>query len=324
MFEIVFLGTSAAAPSIRRNLSAHVVLHKEHRFLVDCGEGTQRQLLKSGLGFKRLNKILLTHSHLDHILGLGGLLSTFMRWEAIEEVEIYGGRSTLDRVEDLIYRVVLRGARPPIRLSFVDVKPGRLMEDDSFELIAFPVTHRGGECFGYLFREKPRRPFLADKAEALGVPPGPERRRLVAGEAVKLSDGRTIHPDEVLGPEIRGAVLAHVGDTGHTSDLIEHVRGADALVIESTYLDAEADLARSYDHLTAAQAARLARDAQVGQLILTHISRRYSQKQVWAEAQAIFPNTAVARDFDRFRVLKDKSTLLENLTVEEEDWHVTA
>jgi len=247
-----------------------------------------------------------------------------MRWETIEEVEIYGGRSTLDRVEDLIYRVVLRGARPPMRLSFVDVKPGRLLEDDSFELIAFPVTHRGGECFGYLFREKPRRPFLVDKAEALGVPPGPERRRLVAGESVTLSDGRTIHPDEVLGPEIRGAALAHVGDTGRTSDLIEHVRGADALVIESTYLDAEADLARSYDHLTAAQAARLARDAQVGQLILTHISRRYGQKQVLAEAQAIFPNTAVARDFDRFRVLKDKSTLLENLTVEEENWHVAA
>lgn len=324
MFEIVFLGTSAAAPSIRRNLSAHVVLHKEYRFLVDCGEGTQRQLLKSGLGFKRLNKVLLTHSHLDHILGLGGLLSTFMRWETIEEVEIFGGRSTLDRVEDLIYRVVLRGARPPMRLSFVDVKPGRLLEDDSFELIAFPVTHRGGECFGYLFREKPRRPFLVDKAEALGVPPGPERRRLVAGESVTLSDGRTIHPDEVLGPEIRGAVLAHVGDTGRTSDLIEHVRGADALVIESTYLDAEADLARSYDHLTAAQAARLARDAQVGQLILTHISRRYGQKQVLAEAQAIFPHTAVARDFDRFRVLKDKSTLLENLTVEEENRHVAA
>jgi len=219
---------------------------------------------------------------------------------------------------------VLRGARPPMRLSFVDVKPGRLLEDDSFELIAFPVTHRGGECFGYLFREKPRRPFLVDKAEALGVPPGPERRRLVAGESVTLSDGRTIHPDEVLGPEIRGAALAHVGDTGRTSDLIEHVRGADALVIESTYLDAEADLARSYDHLTAAQAARLARDAQVGQLILTHISRRYGQKQVLAEAQAIFPNTAVARDFDRFRVLKDKSTLLENLTVEEENWHVAA
>ncbi len=325
MFEIVFLGTSAAAPSIRRSLSAHVVLHKEYRFLVDCGEGTQRQLLKSGLGFKRLDKVLLTHGHLDHILGLGGLLSTFMRWEIIERVDIYGGRSALDRVEDLVYRVVLRGARPKVLLSFIDVRPGKLLADDSFELIAFPVTHRGGDCFGYLFREKSRRPFLVDRAEALGVPAGPERRRLVAGEAVTLADGRTIHPDQVLGPEIRGAALAHVGDAGRTSDLVEHVRGADALVIEATYLESEADLARAYDHLTAAQAARLAREAQVGQLILTHISRRYSHRHVLAEAQAIFPNTAVARDFDRFRVTKDKSMLLaESIAIEEEDWNVAA
>jgi ribonuclease Z len=330
MFEIVFLGTSAAAPSIRRSLSAHVVLHREYRFLVDCGEGTQRQLLKSGLGFKRLDKILLTHGHLDHILGLGGLLSTFMRWEAIEKVDIYGGRSALDRVEDLIHRVVLRGARPPLQLSFVDVKPGLLMANDSFELSAFPVSHRGGDCFGYLFREKSRRPFLAERAEALGVPPGPERKRLVAGESVGLADGRVIHPDDVLGPEVRGAALAHVGDTGRTHDLVEHVRDVDALVIEATYLDAEAELARAYDHLTAAQAARLAREAGVGQLLLTHISRRYGHKQVLAEAQAIFPNTAVARDFDRYRVLKDKSILLpESIAetesvAEEENWNVAA
>lgn len=326
MFEIVFLGTSAAAPSVRRSLSSHVVLHKEYRFMIDCGEGAQRQLLKSGLGFKRLGKILLTHGHLDHILGLGGLLSTFMRWETIDRVEIYAGRSALDRVEDLVYRVVLRGARPPIQLAFIEIKPGLLLDDESFELIAFPVTHRGGDCFGYLFREKSRRPFLVDRAETLGVPPGPERRRLVAGEAVALADGRTIQPDQVLGPAIRGAILAHVGDAGRTSDLLEHVQGADALVIESTYLDGEADLARAYDHLTAAQAARLAREAQVGQLILTHISRRYGQKPVLAEAQAIFPNTVVARDFDRFRVQKDKSTRLaaSMVEVEEEDWNVTA
>jgi ribonuclease Z len=324
MFEIVFLGTSAAAPSVRRNLSAHVVLHKEYRFLVDCGEGTQRQLLKSGLGFKRLNKILLTHGHLDHILGLGGLLSTFMRWEVIDRIDIYGGRSALDRVEDLIYRVVLRGARPPIPVELIDVEPGLILEDESFELSAFPVTHRGGDCYGYLFREKSRRPFLDAQAEALGVPFGPERRRLVGGDSVTLADGRVIRPDDVLGPDIRGAALAHVGDAGRTSDLLEPVRGADALVIESTYLESEAGLARAYDHLTAAQAARLARDAEVGQLILTHISRRYGYKQILAEAQAVFPQTAVARDFDRFRIVKDKSTLVTEPLLEEENWDVAA
>lgn len=111
MFEIVFLGTSASAPSIRRGLSAQVVMKDEHRFLIDCGEGTQRQILQSGLGFKRLNRILITHGHLDHILGLAGLLSTFSRWEAIDDLEILGGGWALERIHDLLYGVVLRGAR---------------------------------------------------------------------------------------------------------------------------------------------------------------------------------------------------------------------
>src|SRR5512136_1127881 len=129
MFEIVFLGTSASAPSVRRGLSAQIVMYRQYRFLVDCGEGTQRQLLKSGLGFKRLDKILLTHGHLDHILGLAGLLSTFMRWETIEQMEIYGGRATLERVQDLLFKIVLRGARPPMPLRFTEIKPGRVRQD---------------------------------------------------------------------------------------------------------------------------------------------------------------------------------------------------
>jgi len=312
MFEIVFLGTSASAPSVRRGLSAQVVMYRQYRFLVDCGEGTQRQLLKSGLGFKRLERILLTHGHLDHILGLAGLLSTFMRWETIEQMEIYGGRSTLERVQDLLFKVVLRGARPPMALKFTEIKPGRVMQDQHFELLAFPVTHRGAAgCFGFLFREKPHRPFLDDRAEAMGVPRGPERKRLVTGQSITLPDGRVIVPDTVLGPVEEGASLAVVGDAGRIDDLVEAVRGVDALVIEATYLKEEAEMAQQYGHLTATQAATLAQQADVHQLILTHVSRRYHEKDILAEAQATFPATMVARDLYRFIVRRDQTVLAE-------------
>lgn len=306
MFEMVFLGTSASAPSIRRGLSAQIVLHKEYRFLIDCGEGTQRQILRSGLGFKRLQRVLLTHGHLDHILGLGGLISTFSRWEAIDNLEIYGGAWTLERVHDLIFKVVLRGARPPLDIHLIEIEPGMLLEDDDFALITFPVAHRGTDCFGFCFQEKPRRPFLNEAAEALGVPRGPERRRLVSGQSLTLPDGRVIHPDDVLGPPRSGAKLVHVGDTGRVDNLHEYAYNADALVIEATYLSHEADLAHHFGHITAAQAAQLASDADVRELYLTHISRRYREKDVLAEARAIFPDTVVARDFDHVRVSKEK------------------
>jgi len=261
LFEIIFLGTSASAPSVHRGLSAQIIKHDEHRFLIDCGEGTQRQILKSGIGFKRLNRILITHSHLDHILGLGGLLSTFMRWEIVDELEIIGGRYALERIYELLMKVVLRGTRPPVDLRFREIQPG-----------------------------------------LIGVPPGPWRRELVNGTAINLPDGRTIHPDEVLGEEKPGTRIVHVGDTGHTEDLLPYAKGADVLVIEATYLQSEVDMARKFAHLTAKQSAELARDAGVGFLILTHISRRYRERDVLEEAQSVFPKTRVARDFDTVQV----------------------
>lgn len=302
MFEIIFLGTSASAPSVRRGLSAQIVKHDEHRFLVDCGEGTQRQILQSGVGFKRLNRVLLTHGHLDHILGLGGLVSTLMRWEALDELEIYGGRSTLDRVHDLLYGVVLRGKQPDAKLTLHEIKPGVIFEDKDFTITAFPVSHRGPDCLGYRFQEKSHRPFLAEKADELGIPFGPERRDLVNGESITLADGREIAPDEVLGSLIEGASLAITGDTGRTDNLQDAVNGVDTLVIESTYIDEDAEMARKFGHLTARQAAELAKQAGVKRLILTHLSRRYRERDVLREARTIFPEAYVARDFDEYQI----------------------
>lgn len=308
MFELLFLGTSASAPSVHRGLSAQMVIAKEYRFLIDCGEGTQRQILRSGVGFKRLNRILITHGHLDHILGLAGLLSTLVRWESLDALEIYGSSWALDRVQDLIYRVVFRNEKLPIPLHLVDLQPGVFFENRDFSVSAFPVTHRGAGCFGFIFQEKARRPFLVERAEALGVPPGPERARLVRGEAVTLPNGRTVQPDEVLGADIPGARYVHTGDVGRTDNILEYVRGAHTLVIEATYLNADAEMAQQFGHMTAAAAAQLAVDANVGTLILTHLSRRSRERDVLAEAQAIFPNTYVARDFDRFSINKERGT----------------
>ena len=277
-------------------------MHDEYRFLIDCGEGTQRQILQSGLGFKRLNRILITHGHLDHILGLAGLLSTFSRWETSEAREIYGGQWALARIHHLVYGVVLRGARPPMELTLREIQPGVIFEGGDFTVSAFPVWHRGPDCYGFLFEEQTRRPFLPEKAEALAIPPGPWRRDLVAGQPVTLPDGRTIDPEQVLGPARPGTRLVHVGDLGRTDELVEVCRDADTLVIEATYLQEEAEMAEQFAHLTARRAAELAVKAGVKHLILTHISRRYRERDVLAEAQAIFPGAVVARDFDAFQV----------------------
>ncbi len=305
MFELVFLGTAASVPSIQRGLSAAVLMHREYRFLIDCGEGTQRQILRSGLGFKRLDRVLLTHGHLDHILGLGGLASTYARWEAIGDMQIHGGTWALQRVRDLM-RVAFGPGEAHLHVQYHPMSPGLLMEDEQFEVRAFPVEHRRTEAFGFSFEEKSRRAFLPERAEALGVPVGPVRRDLVRGIPATLPDGRVVMPDEVLGPLNAGARVVFVGDAGRVDNLVADAAGADLLAIEATYTEAEHDTAADFGHLTARQAAWLAREAGVGALVLHHISRRYAAREILDEACAVFPNTMVARDFDMFRIVKHR------------------
>jgi ribonuclease Z len=302
LFELVFLGTSASAPSVQRGLPAQIIKHNEHRFLVDCGEGTQRQILQSGLGFRKLNRLLVTHGHLDHILGIGGLVSTYLRWEAIDRLDIYAGQNALERINDLLFRVVIRGVKAPFPINLIPVTSGIIIEESDFTIEAFPVSHRGPDCYGYIFQETSHRPFLAEKAEALVIPQGPWRRDLVQGLPTTLPDGRVIQPDEVLGDFEPGTKLVSIGDTGDIESVLPYCMNADGLVIEGTYMVSEKDMAREFAHLTAQEAASLAASANVGHLFLTHISRRYRDKDVEKEACEVFPNTTIVHDFDMFTI----------------------
>jgi ribonuclease Z len=189
-----------------------------------------------------------------------------------------------------------------VPLQFVELQPGPILSSGEFAVTCFPVRHRGTESLGYRFDATPRRHLRADRLSALGVPSGPPRAQLAAGKAVVLSDGRTIEPESVLGPPAAGVSLAVIGDAEEVESLVPAVSGADALVIEATFLEGDAALAAERGHLTASQAGRLAAAAHIGALYLTHISGRYDPAAIAAEAGRFFPNVTVANDFDRVTV----------------------
>jgi ribonuclease Z len=296
MFTLTFLGTSASVPSAERNHPALLVEAAGQRILVDCGEGTQRQLLRSGAGFRRLDRILLTHGHLDHVLGIPGLFSTLRLRQSSDVMTIHGGAETLDVVIRMLAGIWGAG-RAPIPVEFTALIEGRFIEAGDFTIDCFPVRHRDTDSFGFVFQSPARRHLLSDRLAALGVPDGPLRGELAAGRSVVIA-GRTVDPEDVLGPPSGGKKLVVIGDTETTDGLSKNVADADMLVIEATFLDRDASTAREYGHLTAAEAAAFAAANNVKQLVLVHMSGRYLDDEILAEATKVFPNTRIAADFD--------------------------
>jgi ribonuclease Z len=268
------------------------------RILVDCGEGTQRQLLRSGAGFRRLDRLLLTHGHFDHVLGIPGLFSTLGLRRSADLMTIHGGPGTLDVVIRMLAGLWGEG-KAPIPLELVPLVKGQVIDAGDFTIGCFPVRHRETDSFGFSFESRARRHLLPDLLEGLGVPDGPLRGELAQGKQVTLANGKVIDPEDVLGPPERGKKLVIVGDAETTEGLAEQVRNADVLVIEATFLERDASTARDYGHLTASEAAALAATSDIKQLILTHISGRYPDEEILAEAARAFPKTRIAMDFDR-------------------------
>jgi len=301
MFALTFLGTSASVPSAERNHPALLLEAAGKRMLIDCGEGTQRQLLRSGAGFRRLDRILLTHGHLDHVLGIPGLFSTLGLRQTSDVMTIHGGPETLDLVIRMLAGLWGEG-RAPIPVQFAPLSEGQVVDAGDFTVDSFPVRHRDTDSFGFSLQSPARRHLLSDRLSVLGVPDGPLRGELAAGRSITVEGGRTIDPEDVLGSPSGGKKLVVIGDTETTEGLSKHVADADLLVIEATFLDRDAPTARDYGHLTAAEAARFAAANNVQQLVLTHLSGRYEDDEILAEAAKIFPSVRIATDLDRIAI----------------------
>ena len=296
--DLVFLGTSASAPTASRGASATLLRRGGDRLLIDCGEGTQRQLLRSDAGLVDLEHVLLTHLHADHVLGLPGMLKTFALRGRELPITVYGPRGT----RSLLGALGIVIGRLTYQLVIDELAAGDGIGFDDYRVETFAVAH-GRNALGYAVREdgRPGR-FDVAAADALGVPDGPARGALQRGESVSLDDGRVVRPEDVLGPPRRGRTVVLSGDTAPTASVVDAAAGADVLVHEATFLVDERDRARETDHSTAEDAAGVARDAGVLLLALTHLSARYAGSEVAEEAAKVFPATVVPRDFDLIEV----------------------
>jgi ribonuclease Z len=294
MLSLTFLGTGASIPTLDRNVAGLAVQREGEVLLFDCGEGNQRQMMRYGVGFT-FKEIFFTHYHADHMLGVTGLLRTMGLQDRSTPVTLYGPKGA-QRI--LGAAVTLGIERNKFPVEIMEIKPGDRLARDEYDIVVFETEHRA-DTVGYALVEHERLGrFNPDKARELGIPEGPLWGHLHKGKTVTLDDGRTIGPVDLVGVPRSGRTLVYSGDTRPHLPVIEAARGADLLVHEATFGGDELERARETGHSTAAEAARVALEAGVRRLVLTHISSRYNRdaSELLAEAQAVFPETVIARD----------------------------
>lgn len=290
-----FLGTAASRPTLERAVPSIAVLRDGDTVLVDCGEGTQRQMLRYGVPFG-LDDIFFTHFHTDHFLGVIGLMRTLGLNGRTDPLRLWGPRGAakwLKRAEDVGMD------RLPFRLEITEVAPGDRVARKGYHWEAFAQEHRGTPCVGWALVEETRLGrFDPERARALGIPEGPLWGRIHKGEAITLDDGRVIPPSELVGPTRAGRTVVITGDTRPLDSTAAIARDADLLVHEATFGEEERDRARETGHSTAREAAELAARADVRRLVLTHVSARYSRdaRELEREASAVFPRVTMAKD----------------------------
>jgi len=292
--SITFLGTSASIPTIDRNVAGLAVQREGETILFDCGEGSQRQMMRYGVGFS-FREIFFTHYHADHMLGVTGLLRTLGLQDRSAPVLLYGPKGA-QRV--LGAAITLGIERNKFPVEILEVKPGDRLARDEYDIVVFETDHRA-DTVGFALVEHARLGrFNPDRARELGIPEGPLWGELHRGKPITLPDARIIGPSDLVGAPRRGRVLVYTGDTRPHLGVIEAARGADLLVHEATFGGDEQDRARETGHSTAAEAARVAVEAGARRLALTHISSRYNRDaaELLAEAKAVFPETIIARD----------------------------
>lgn len=289
--KLVFLGTSSMVPTKQRNHNAVMLLYREEGILVDCGEGTQRQLRFAGIRPTKITRILITHWHGDHVFGLPGLLQTLGSEEYSKTLKIYGPKGSKSMLKGILDAFVLE---TKIDYEVQEVERGVFFENEDFMLKAMPMRHTV-PCLAYRFQEKDTRKILIDKVKALGIPEGPLLGRIQRGESVEFK-GKIIAPEQVS--RLRhGRSVAFIFDTGLNENCIELAKQADLLVCEATFANEHEEKAELYKHLSARQAALIASNAGVKRLVLTHFSQRYKNVQSIEEnAREIFDNILTAQD----------------------------